>query len=112
MAEYLVTLCWSWGRLHRFSEKHEFYVDDRNEIFERSQHFIKSISRRYAYDCGRLDYPLNLCVQSIKVTPVKEEYLKPAELAKFDAYVEQENEKTKNHIINNTLFVNGHYNLD
>lgn len=72
MSEYLGKIYWSWGtKDHRFNEIKEVYLDDKSELNETLKQFILKMTRDYAYDCNRLNEPLNPRIGNIELIPIK-----------------------------------------
>jgi hypothetical protein len=91
--QWQVRLDWGWGRLQRFQEHYTFHVNALDDIDAEIRAFIPKMVERYAFDCGRLDYPLNPWLYGIVITPVgHSEYRTTNE---WDALVEQAVEKKR-----------------
>ena len=106
---YLCKLHWTWGG--NFSETTEFFVYERDEIKEKAEEIIVKIARRYAFDCGRLEKPLNPLVSSITVIPYTEGETIFASDIGLDEFMDAEVVHTRWMIEQGQQFVDGGYNL-
>lgn len=73
--QWRVDLDWGWGQGMRFNERHSFHVNSMDEIDPEVRRFIGQMVDRYAFDCGRIEHPLNPWLYGLVITPVgKAEY--------------------------------------
>lgn len=68
---YRVEVNWGWGRSVRFQEveRAQFTVNEPEAIKEWVRTVAQQIAKRYCYDCGQKDMPLNPQIYSVTVTP-------------------------------------------
>jgi len=112
MDEYLVKFKWFWGDSSRFKEEYEFSIYDRSQLRKHLEDYIIKISRRYTFDCGRIDHPLRPSLSSIKIIPIiSEKYIDPSELG-LDKFLENESEWTKELIETKNIYIEGGYNFE
>lgn len=71
VAKYLIHVHWVWGKTNRFREREEFQSDTL-DIADRLRSIADHISKRYCFDCGRIDHPLNPQIVSVVATPVSD----------------------------------------
>lgn len=67
-----VVVSWGWGRRYGFAEESSFVIHDREDLARDIEHTVQRIADSYAFDCGRLDYPLNPRIYGVMLTPIGE----------------------------------------
>ena len=86
---YAVEVSWGWGG--RCNEVDRFTVQDPAEVEGRVLRLVTHIVDRYAFDCGRVDFPLNPRFHGVIVTPIGESVypgISDAAHAAMDAAIE------------------------
>lgn len=107
--KYLCKLHWSWGNQSRFQEVYEFSVKEKGEVDEAIRSFIVRMSRRYAFDCGRAEYPLNPIVSSLEIIPHAE--VEQRDLMDYQPILDAEVAWTEQLIHEGNLYAGSGYNL-
>jgi hypothetical protein len=105
-----VEINWGWGGQSCFREVESTRILKREELPQVVESFVRRMTRRYTFDCGRLEQPLHPWIGSIRLTEEREpEWLSMDDLG-LGQLLARETEWTRTLIENGRQFVNGNYN--
>jgi len=107
-----VEINWGWGGQSCFREEYSTRIQKREELPQVVESFVRRMTRRYTFDCGRTTHPLHPYIGGIRCTEEREpEWLSMDDLGLGQLLV-RETEWTRTLIEGGRQFVNGEYNYE
>lgn len=109
MAQYEVKIDMWWGSGHCNEER--FTVSRKSEIPALIRQRVASFVRRYAYDCGNLNHPLNPSLGNVTVRKIEHDWYLNKDRFKLQEFMNLEIEQVRINIETDKQFINGQYNM-